>query len=493
MSLIRYASKYRLGGFTDDPDDAMIYHETYDCHRLSKTAEGSRVAFSNRIPYKFVDHALKWLASIGAPVSGMEFAYTSKTVQSDRKYVLDSIRSGLPMRRNVYSRTNLHSDKLPHGTCVSNIVDSYSGHYPLSPALMGPLSRARLIFSMSDAQWKDMTRRGPLIDYLNNMHIPHSLRDGSVYVNNVSVNVSGHVLQYIINTSLLQTDLSMAFDLGTFRADYQRNILSPFMGDEPSFDSCAWHSWLETEVAVFGALRFIRLAVKSGVPLRRESVKLALMASVDVFRRNFRNKHTSVSIVRGGLRLYDTRFWTAQHNYRHRFVVMPMGTGKTSLADRYHPYFIDIDDAEREGGWKSKRKGMLRLAVESGDWSAYNSYYYKRCYEWIEGMIDRYGHAIFLIHNPDLVARLFPNAPVIVIRLPRALTIRSVVARDGEESRRLAEMNWDSLSKDFSSLPQLKYFEVADRSRLEEIIIYWVNQHPQERWRSHPCERVPVR
>lgn len=452
----------RQSGFGISTDDSFVLTSTYDAHRYSKMAEGCNVSFSPSIPITYRTKALTTLRSMGAPMQGEPYATHSHTYQSDSEYVRSSLHLGRPRPRRVYASNG-------------RVVFS-DGQYGLSPSLMGPLSRTRLIFGYTDVEWKNITRLAPLESYLINSGIPYTKVGSKIFVSNVCILVSGHVLNYILNTALLCTNYSRAFDLGGFRDAYVEDMKTPVLGSEPSFTKYAWHSWLETEVAVISAFRVIRALCKGGFPLKRDAVKLALMAGVDLLRHNVRNGRTTISVVRQGLSKYDPRYYTAPRDYKHVFIVMPSGTGKSFLSDKYPHLFCDIDGAMTEVT-KPVHKRLIRDAIARKDWGAYNSWYHKVCYNYIDEVCSRSSIKAFLIHHPIVADTLFPHAPRVGLLLERAKTISQAHGRSGGDAGLIAASNWDSVFKEAPLYRNFKIHVCSDNQELESMAVNWTSAY----------------
>jgi len=446
-------------GFTSDYSSTPYsLSSTFDSHRHAKSAEKTLVSFSREIPKAKVDYIMNWLVKIGAAVydDRHQYATSSCTYQSDRLYIKNSLSAGKPIPRLVYRFTS----------SGRRIVDAWNGTHGMDPCLMGPLSIFGNLIGMSDSVWKEITRKRPLISYLENFNIPYTTEYGGVQVAGVNVNVSGHVINYILYTASLGTMFSRGFNLGGFRDEFVANFTSDTPSLEPTFSGTSWHSWLETEVAVLSGINMVFTMSGSGINLRHDAMKLAIMAGVDILRSCVRNARTSITTPRFGLRLYDKRFYTSIKDIKHVFVIMPMGTGKSTLAKNFDGQIIDIDDAV--AGIQEKHKAMVEKASETGDWPNYNSWYYRRVSNFIEYM-SNIAKRVYLIHNQELVKKLYPNSPFITLLLPREVCIDRVVKRDGQKAAKLAAGNYDGVEKYGSN----KVY-VADNDELCAVLFGWV-------------------
>jgi len=462
MDLLSVISKKRKFGFTMQSGEATwMLNSTFDCHRAVKAAEVMLVGFSNDIPKDYVQRAIIWLKLIGAPVDdGSQYAVTSSTIQSDSNYIRASLLVGHPIKRLVYSM---------EGSVRK--VNAWMGNSKFSTSLMGPLSNFKYVMGMNDKQWKETTRTRALLTYLHRQRIPYTDFYSSIQVSGVTVNVSGHVLNYLLFTAFLGTPLSRGFDLGEFRDGYITNMTSAITSSEPSFSDPAWHSWLETEVAVFSAFFMIRSMSHAGVVMQKSSVKLALMAGVDILRHNARNSRTSITKLRTGLRLYDPKFYTSPSDIKIRFVVMPMGSGKSTLSAKFPAYIVDIDDVTKT--ISKKHVSMVNKAFSTNEWPVYNSWYYKKCCNHIDYRVKD-GHKIFLIHNPELANLYYPHAPLICLVLPKHTCVERIIKRDGGSNFKLASLNWESVS----TTTKARVVRVPNNDVLESILFSWAAGNP---------------
>jgi len=462
MDLLSVISKKRKFGFTTQSGEATwILDSTFDCHRAVKAAEVMLVGFSSNIPEHFVQRAIIWLTLIGAPVDGgSQYAVTSSTVQSDPNYVKASLMVGHPIKRLVYAMEG-HVRK----------VNAWMGNSNLSTSLMGPLSNFKYTMGMSDKQWKDTTRTRALVHYLHRQGIPYTSFYSAIQVSGITVNVSGHVLNYLLFTAFLGTPLSRGFDLGDFRDGFISNMTSPTVSSEPSFNYPAWHSWLENEVAVFSAFFMIRSMSHAGVIMPKSSVKLALMAGVDILRHNARNDRTSITKLRTGLRLYDPKFYTAPSDIKIRFVVMPMGTGKTTLAAKFPHFIVDIDDVTKT--ITTKHVSMVNKAFATNGWPEYNSWYHKKCCNHIDFRIKD-GPKVFLIHDPEIAKVCYPHAPLVCLVLPKHVCVQRIIKRDGGSNFKLASLNWEGVS----STTKARVVRVPNNDVLESVLFSWAAGNP---------------
>jgi len=454
-------------GFSINTDDAIVLDSTYDAHRHAKTAETAKVSFNTNIPMEYRERIMRSLIKMGAPVYGHQYASNSSTKQSDKDYVIQSIANGYPLTRYAY-----------RNSAGRRVTDSYTGTHVLDTALMGPLSRYRTIIGVCDAAWKRMTRTVPLRRYLKRMGVPYQEVGDETYVSNILVNVSGHVLNYILGVGLLDTSYSRAFDYGGFRNAYKENIDRGVMSDEPTYVSTAWHSWLENEVAVLSAFSMLKTFHDNRVMYSR-AWKLALMAGVDVLRFNRRCKRTSITTIRSGLRLYDPRTFIAPHAIKHWFICMPMGSGKSTLARKFPNLIVDIDEVDHlNEKVKPTRRKLREYALETGDWTPHNSFWQRLCMRLIQSFKQP---RIFAVHGADLVRSLFPHAPTLCLLLPLALLRERVKVRDGPEFMDLAEMNWRhnmnfspiKTDPDSEEMTGYNLVHVKDNLELEETVLSW--------------------
>lgn len=421
--------KFPYAGFSLVGDDAIIVSSTFDIHRQAKLCLTYGLSLDRSISQWDSNKCYDYLYNIGFPIRGLQFAVSSKTIQSDSKYVKDSIKIGKPLVRKVYNKDR-------------EVVYS-GGVISLDCCLMGPLSTFRIITNMTDAEWKFATKVKPVIDFCNKRSIPYRLEGMNVYINNVQVLTSGHVINCLLFIAFLSTYHSYAFDFGTFINQYIDNMLHPSMGNEPSFSSYAWHSWLETEVAVYSAFSMI----KTFPWLNRNSVKLALMTGVHILRRNIKNSRTTISFPRSGLRLYDNRFYTSKKDTNVNFIVMPSGSGKSTISKKYPNILVDIDECMNEET-KPIHKKLIRKAIAAGDWSIYYNWYYKVVVNFIN-MKSRGDKLFFLVHHQDVPMNTFPNCPILVLLLPRGIVTSRVRDRDGDS--KVAESNYDSVIKSINN------------------------------------------
>jgi len=426
-----------------DISSAVDY--TRDIHRVILIALNGNIKF-HHIPKDMVSKAEKFMLTSGFPIVGHEFAYHGRTSNHDITYVRSCALAGHFLPRKVYSMHN-----------GMRFVDNIAGSIGLSACYMGPLSPTGKLLGLTKIEWRRYARIETAQAVLRMLKIKHEVKDDEIFIEGFMLKVSGHVLNAIINVALLGTDFSMAYDLNHFVYGFIKNQWMDVESEEPTYKHTAFHSALEVFIAVVAAMKVIR-RLKGVVKLDREAVALATNMC-RLFLTNLRfNKRTTHLTYRDKLSELDQRWYSPWSKLG--FIVMPMGTGKSTLAKTYPEMFLDIDDVEKHWDEQLKSESLARkhVAVDSGDWVTFNNWYWPHLRELVAKSLP----CVVLLHHIDTANWIAEGAPNMTIKLTLEYTKKNIISRTKNKkdlpfALKVMEINWNDvkdarIAKDYVEL-----------------------------------------
>ena len=120
-------------------------------------------------------------------------------------------------------------------------------------------------------------------------------------------------------------------------------------------------------------------------------------------------------------------------------VVLPAGSGKTTLSQKYE-FFIDIDSLHTLE-FREKLKIQYYKALKSGDWDSYNKF---ECV-WILPKLHQFPENYILFVHCTEKAKLL-NLNILGSFKPSYKTIQKVAEERGLERGKLTMLNWETVN-----------------------------------------------
>jgi len=149
-------------------------------------------------------------------------------------------------------------------------------------------------------------------------------------------------------------------------------------------------------------------------------------------------------------------------------IILPMGNGKTTLANKYEDRgFVDVDES-RNDKLEVILKAERRAAMINGDWSRHNNIWFSHSRDYFK---KRKFRTIFLHSKSHADFLGIPTENQFFGKIKLDLAKAAVYKRDGtDESVELAETNWNSVSGTIYN----------DHSTLEHAILDFVSSEEKK-------------